>query len=224
MIMADLPSISAQIQELEGSYSYWNNWALAFTAGAAICAILAATCAVGYFFTSYRANKQSRVLNAALRQESLLLEAQRQDEKKQLELRVAEQQGRAAAAEQDLLRFKERLLTPRDFNLTEARETLKGKPTGSARIICIPESEEALNLGRKLAELLRSTGWTVSGPEVKRALLIRSGLVIEVGGKSVESHLSALREVLLKSLNIGEIKANSNLDIGTLVITIGALM
>jgi hypothetical protein len=216
-----------------------------FTAGAAICATLAAICAVGYFFTAYQANEKSQALNATVKKESLLKDEQWQKDKQEsdrlmaeaqertqgLELRVAKQQERAARAEKELLAFKDNIFTDRVFAWDEARKILNNSPKASARVSFAEGDREASLLASRLIDLLVKCGWTTSGPESGRAKLPFVGIRLEVSGSSVNekdlpSHVFFLQKALTAGLKNSlhstvDIVPNPDLPKGSLTIFVG---
>jgi hypothetical protein len=240
--MAYLPSLSANIQELKSSYDSWNEWALWFTAGAAICATLAAVCAVGYFITSYQASKRSQALNAAVEEESRLKDEQREKEKqdsdrriaeaeertRELDLELAQQRERAAVEQQNLLAMKDRMFVQRGFtNWNESLKILASSPKGAVEIFCIPESKETLNFAQALADLLKISGWKVSGPQTSKTILPFAGVRLEVGARTIDEKnfpplVSTLKKVL--SLNEPIIVPNQNLPPGKLIFFVGSVI
>lgn len=196
--MTDIPSISAQIQELENSYHWWNSWALMFTAGAAICATLAAVCAVGYFITSYITNRTSRQLNDAVKQESSLKEEQRRIEKEQSDREIARANAQASEAnaiaeklrkenlvlQADVLKLRTKM-ADRGLNTEQANAVARKVSAFAGQVfsvVTLAGEGEHRNLALRLISILqsKSAGWSYDNKNRGVLLAGAAGIFVDV--------------------------------------------
>lgn len=144
-----------------GSAAWWSFWSGVL---AAVFALVTAVAGGAAFFTRQAAARESAART------------------KQLELRVAEQQERAASAERDLLELKER---QNDRQLTDAQylalvnELAKAKHKPHVQIMYLNENEP-----KRFSELLgeifeRAGGWTVEVVKWNRAGMLTPGIFVE---------------------------------------------
>lgn len=199
--MPDLSSISGQIEQLENAYTLWNSWAVRFTAGAAICAILAAVCAVEYFLTSYRANNISRRLNEAVKKESRLKDEQRQTEIAMLNLDVAKAQKEVEQEKIARLKIEEKV-APRRLT-KEQQETIARKLSPLAgeiiNVLIYRGDVEAWFLADQIKIALggaTGAGWIVHSATVTEFNRAFSGIVVETTLRADPKTVSAAKALV----------------------------
>lgn len=75
-------------------------------------------------------------------------------------------QAKAEAKLLELSEFRDKQVSPRWVYLTGLGDALKGKPTGRAEVIYVPDDDEAWITALVLTRELRAAGWQVIGPSV----------------------------------------------------------
>lgn len=159
---------------------------------------------------------------------SYILSKRHSEKMVELEIKLAEQQERAANAEKTLLQLQETLFKPRRIDWEKSINILRGHPTGSAEIRYVPDNQEAFMLAIELFQLLSISGWTVPFPRAGSGMLPGTGIIIEVGADSIHPanmpHFDRLVELLdtnLKNVWGFGVRANQFIPVGSIIIIVG---